>query len=381
MVRTVGLEEELLLFDPDTREVAAAAPQVMKQFREHGRGRLEATAASDELDQELFQHQLETKTDPTRSVDDAFVQVVTARRTAGEAAREAGFALGASGIVPLGGDLSVVTPNDRYRSMVDTYGELARGGGTCGMHVHVAIDSDEEGVAVLDRIGPWLPVLLAMSANSPFADGRDSGYASWRAQVWSRWPSAGPTEQFGSVEGYRESTRMMIRTGAARDDGMLYFDARLSVHQPTLEVRVSDVCADPEDAVAIGALVRGLVETAAGEWRDGRPVPRWRSEALRAAHWRAARYGMSDALVHPLERELRGAREVVDALADAVAPALAEAGDADRVARVLDRLVHANGATRQRAAYERTGSVRGVVDDLIARTEASYETLIDDPGH
>lgn len=373
MVRTLGIEEELLLLDPRTREVAPGAPAVLKEFREHGRGRQQGRAAYDEVDRELFRHQLETRTDPTTSAADAFAQLVTARRTAGEAARALGLATGACGTVPLGGNDASVTPNDRYRDMVDTYGEVARTGGTCGMHVHVGIDSDEQGVAAIDRIAPWLPVLLALSANSPYADGRDTGYASWRSQLWTRWPSAGQTEPFGDLAGYRAVCRTMLDTGAARDDGMLYFDARLSAGHPTLEVRVCDVCADPGDAVAVAALVPGLVETAVRDESAGRPRPRWRAEELRAAHWRASRYGVSDRLVHPVERELRPAREVLDALIAAVEPALAEAGDLERVSARLERVVHEGGAARQRAAYERSGDVEGVVDDLIARTELSWD--------
>jgi carboxylate-amine ligase len=373
MVRTVGLEEELLLLDPRTREVAPAARRVLKEFREHGRGRARPRPATDEVDQELFRHQLETRTDPTRDLRDAFAQLVSARRTAGEAARAVGLATAACGMVPLGGEQSAVSPNDRYRDMVDRYGDVAREGGTCGMHVHVAIGSDDEGVGVLDRIAPWLPVLLALSANSPFARGRDTGYASWRAQVWSRWPSAGPTEQFGSVAGYRATCRMLLDTGAARDEGMLYFDARLSASQPTLEVRISDTCTDPVEAAVVAALARGLVETGARSWADDRPVPHWRAEALRAAHWRASRYGLSDDLVDPSARALRPAREVLDALVSDLRPVLAEAGDLDLVQTGLDRAVRDSGAARQRAAYERTGTVEGVVDDLVSRTEASWD--------
>jgi carboxylate-amine ligase len=370
VVRTLGIEEELLLLDPATRRVVPRAPHVLKEFREHGRGREQARAATDELDQELFRHQLETRTDPTRDVAEAFAQLVAARRTAGEAAGAAGLAIGAAAIVPLGGDQAVVSPSDRYRDMVDTFGEIARTGGTCGMHVHVGVDSDEEGVGVIDRMAPWLPVLLAFSANSPFADGRDTGYASWRAQVWSRWPSAGPTERFGSVAGYRAVCRSLIDTGAARDEGMLYFDARLSATQPTVEVRICDVCADPAEAVVVAALVRGLVETAATSWADREPT--WRAEWLRAAQWRASRYGLGERLVHPISGDLRPAREVVDALVSAVEPALDEAGDLDRVRVGLERAIHENGAARQRAAHERTGDVAGVVDDLIVRTELSW---------
>jgi carboxylate-amine ligase len=373
MVRTLGIEEELLLLDPGTRAVAPGSAEVLKRFREHGRGRRLYRAASDEVDQELFRHQLETRTDPTTSAADAFAQLVTARRTAGEAARATGLATGACGTVPLAGDQASVSPDDRYRDMVDTYGEVARTGGTCGMHVHVGIDSDEQGVAAIDRIAPWLPALLAVSANSPFADGRDTGYASWRAQVWTRWPSAGPTEAFGDVAGYRAACRMLLDSGAARDEGMLYFDARLSTGQPTLEVRVCDVCTDPADALLVAVLVRGLVETAVRDEAEGRPRPPWRAEALRAAHWRASRFGVSDRLVHPGERELRPARDVLDALVAAVEPALAEAGDLDRVTARLERVVHEGGATRQRAAHERSGDVAGVVDDLIQRTELTWE--------
>lgn len=372
MVRKLGMEEELLLLDPATRRVVPAAQSVLKEFREHGGGRLRPRAATDELDQELFRHQLETRTDPVTSADDALAQLVAARRTAGEAARAAGLAIGACGIVPFGGDRSSVSPNDRYRTMVDTFGEIARTGGTCGMHVHIDIDSDEEGVAVIDRIAPWLPTLVALSANSPYVEGRDSGYASWRAQVWSRWPTAGPTEQFGSVAGYRETCQMLLATGAARDTGMLYFDARLSEAQPTVEIRVCDVTTDPADAVTVGVLVRALVETAAQEWARDEPLPRWRAEALRAAHWRASRYGMADSLVHPESRELRPASEVLAALVGRVEPALVEAGDLERVSAATERAISGNGAARQRAAYERTGDVPGVVDDLIARTEASW---------
>lgn len=372
MVRMLGIEEELLLVDPETGVSVAGAPRVLKQHREHGRGKRGVGPATDALDQELFRHQLETRTDPTRDAADAVAQLAAARRTAGEAARAVGLAIIASGFDPLGGGRTVVTQNDRFQDMVDTFGAIGRGGGTCGMHVHVEIDSEDEGVGVIDRIGPWLPVLLAISANSPFADGRDSGYASWRTQMWTRWPTAGSTEPFGSVQGYHEASRFLLETGAARDPGMLYFDARLSIGQPTVEIRVCDVCADPQTAVVIAALVRGLVETAAADWARSRPIARWRSEALSAAHWRASRYGLADTLVHPLERRLRPASVVLDALLDQVRPALEESGDLDRASAGLHRALGESGATRQRAAYERTGSVEGVVADLIRRTEASW---------
>lgn len=370
-VRTVGVEEELLLVDPETRAVSARSAEVLKVNREHGGGR-RPSAASDELDQELFLHQVETRTDPATDLEDIVRQLVAARRTAGEAAAAAGLGVIACGIVPLEGDGPRVSSNERYRAMVELFGETARNGGTCGTHVHVAIDSPEEGVGVIDRITPWLPALVAVGANSPFAAGRDTRYASWRSQSWSRWPSAGATEAFETLEGYREACRMLLMSGAARDEGMLYFDARLSTGQPTVEIRVLDACTDVEDVALAAALVRGLVTTAARNVAAGRPLERWRAELVRASHWRAARMGLSTTLVHPRVRELRPAREVLESLVDHVREALEEAGDLDRVTEGLERVLAAGGAARQRAAYERTGTIEGVVDDLLARTESTW---------
>jgi carboxylate-amine ligase len=370
-VRTVGVEEELLLIDPETRAVSARSAEVLKANREHGSGR-NPHASTDELDQELFLHMIETRTDPTTDLADIVRQLVAARRTAGEAATTAGLGVIASGVAPLEGEPQV-SPNERYHAMVETFGETARGGSTCGTHVHVGIDSPEEGVGVIDRIVPWLPVLVAIGANSPFASGHDTHYASWRSQSWSRWPSAGPTEAFESVEGYREACRMLQMTGAARDEGMLYFDARLSANQPTVEVRVVDACTDHEDVVLVAALARGLVETASREWAQEASLDRWRAELLRAAHWRAARMGLSNTLVHPRRRELAPAREVLEALVDHVREPLEEAGDLERVVDGIERVLRAGGATRQRSAYERSGRVEDVVDDLLVRTEATWK--------
>ena len=368
--RTVGVEEELLVIDPASSTVVSRAREVLKEHAEqHDDG---TGGAGDEVDAELFRHQLEIRTEPTRSIDDLVGQVVAARRGAGEAAAARDLAVAACAAVPLGVEEPRVSPDTRYQEMVETFGGLSSFGTTCGMHVHVAISSDEEGVGCLDRIAPWLPVLLAMSVNSPFSEGKDTRYGSWRTQMWSMWPSAGPTEAFGSVEGYQRTCERMIASGAARDRGMLYFDARLSERHPTLEVRVLDVATDVEDTALLAALVRGLVETAAAGWAAGADPTAWRSEELRAARWRASRYGLAGDLVDPRSHALRPAHEVIDALLSLVADRLAQADDTALVETGVDRVMAATGATRQRAAYERTGSVEGVVADLLERTAASW---------
>jgi carboxylate-amine ligase len=371
MVRTVGVEEELLLIDPETRQLGSRSPQVLKEFREHGAGR-DPGVADDDLDRELFRHQVEIRTRPESDLRAIRTQLLEARRHAAEAAEASGLVTVASGTAPYARLPVQVSDDDRYRHMRETFARIATYGGTCGMHVHVAVDSDEQGVAVVDRVAPWLPVLVAVAANSPYDQGEDTGYASWRFESWGRWPSAAVPEQFGSLAGYRDACRFLMASGAAVDEGMLYLPVRLARDHPTVEVRVADVCTDPDDATLVAALARGLVETAVRDAETGREADPWRADALRACYWRASRYGMTDALVHPVRREVAPAREVLEALVAHVEDAIAEARDDDLVAAGVDRVCARSGATLQRAAYERTGDVAGVVDDLIERTRTSW---------
>jgi carboxylate-amine ligase len=371
-VRKVGVEEELLLVDPETGELANAAGHVLHEHRTERRDAPPSLASSD-LEGELLRHMVETHTDPVADLGEIGEQLRRARRTAIAAAEGAGLALAAVATAPLGTTEPAVSANPRYERIVNEFGDIGRGAGTLGMHVHVDVADDDEGVRVLDALRPWLPVLTALSVNSPYAAGRDTGYASWRHEVWSRWPTAGPAEPFGTAEEYHRVNRALIELGAALDPGMLYAEARLSAAYPTVEIRVADTCTEVDDALVVVALTRALVATCA---RPG-PAPEppgepWRSDLLRAAWWRAARYGLSGDLVHPVTARRVPAADATRALREAVSDALAEAGDSDLVDDGLRRLGSAGtGARRQRAAYERTGEIRGVVADLVRRTRES----------
>jgi carboxylate-amine ligase len=367
-VRKVGVEEELLLVDPETGELAEAAGRVLHAHRTD-RGDAPPDAASEDLEGELLRHMLETHTDPATDLAEVADQLREARRTAWQAAEDAGCVLAAVSVPPLGRAEPAVSANPRYERIVNEFGDVGRRAGSFGMHVHVDIADEDEGVRVLDHLRPWLPLLLALSANSPYWQGHDTGYASWRHQIWGQWPSSGTAEPFGSAAEYHRVTESLVRLGAALDAGMIYFDARLSRNFPTVEVRIADICTDLEDALVVVALVRALVETGSGARPEAEPV---RTDVLRAAFWRAARYGLSGDLAHPGTWNPVPALDALAALVEHVSPALEAAGDRTLVEDGLARIAAAgNGARRQRAAYERTGDVRGVVADLVERTRES----------
>lgn len=377
--RTIGVEEELILVDPDTGELTAVS---QKAVRAHEQGSDQVavgvglTSDEPEVEQELFLQQIETNTRPQAALQDVFEEIRAGRRAVGLAARQAGAAAVAMPTPVLVDPQQNVTPKPRYQRIYEEFGELSKQSLVCAMHVHVEVEDDDEGVAVIDRIRPWLPTLLAISANSPFWRGDDTGYASWRAQIWTRWPSNGSAEPFGDAATYRRVAKSFMDWGAAIDPGMIYLDARLAENFPTVEVRVADVCTEVEDAVLVAALARALVETAARSYAAGEPLPPWRSDELRVASWRASRYGVAGPLVHPEELTLAPVRDIFASLVKHVGSALDDAGDREMVEVAFEGLLsRGNGAARQRAVFEANGDLAAVVKDLRERTEASWQRV------
>ena len=371
-VRSLGVEEELLLVESGTGQPRAVAETALRAIR-HSKAdgdNLNSLAdgdAAESLDFELQRQQLETNSKPCRDLGELGQELRRCRALAAEAAARAGARVAALATSPVPVVPQLVR-NSRYLEMASAFGLTAYEQLTCGCHVHVKIFSADEGVAVLDRIRPWLAVLLALSANSPFWQGRDSGYASFRYQAWGRWPSSGPTDAFGTGEIYWQTVRQMVRTGTLLDTGMVYFDARLSEHYPTLELRIADVCLHADDAVLIAALSRALVDTEARRWRAGVGVPHQRTEMLRLAAWRASRSGLDDVLLNPLTWLPEPAGIVANALLEHVRDALDEEGDTDTATELLAAvLARGNGATFQRKAYH-DGSLSSMIDSAAAAT-------------
>lgn len=358
-MRTFGVEEELLLVDGLTLEPLAAADQAVASAP--------GTAATGhQLTVELKQEQLEIVCPPQTSLAGQLEAIRTGRALAASAAANVGGQVVALPLPPQR-LVSHLVPKPRFRKMEELFGITADEQLTNGFHVHVEIDSPEEAVAVVDRIRIWLPTLLALSANSPFWAGQDSGYGSYRYQVWSRWPTSGPSEVFGSVQDYERHQRALLRTGVPLDAGMLYFDVRVCEHQPTVEVRITDVCLDPAHAAVIATLVRALVETAARDTQ--RPPVQVPAAELRLWSFQASRAGVGGALVDPASGAPAPAAEVVAGLLRAVRPVLEELGEFDQVRQVVQGILrHGSGAHFQRQAYAQRHSVYDVVAAALQRT-------------
>jgi carboxylate-amine ligase len=349
----LGVEEEFLLLDATTR---APSPRIGAILHH-------ATAsAGDRAQAELHQAQIEHATAPCDSLDDLRRELIELRRAFVGAAEAEGSLVMASGSYPgeMGADGQLITSKDRYQEMAEANSILAREQLICGCHIHVSVPNPDAAVDVMNRIRAWLPYLLALSANSPFWEAEDTGFSSFRTEVWARWPTSGPPLFFESYGEYQKLLGQLVAADVIVDEKMAYWDVRPSAAFPTIEIRVNDVMARIDDVVAVAGLVRALVASC-GQETDPPPPYRW--ELLRAANWRAARSGLSDRLLSPIDGEARPAEEAIAQLLRFVTPALEEREELEQIEALTAAIVQrGNGATRQRAAFARRGQMTDVID-------------------
>ncbi len=361
---TLGVEEEFVLLDPSTGATVLAAPELVRML-----------GGEPGIQQELMRFQVETGTTVCTSLDEAGRELMRLRRLAAAAAARLGCRLVASGVAPYRTPgLAAVTDQPRYRELARRYGPVVAEAGTCGCHVHVGVPSREAGVQVLARLRPWLAPLLAVTANSPIAGGHDTGWASWRYPIWSRWPTAVPPAAWPDAAAYDTAVRRLIGQGAALDERSVYFLARLSPRYPTVEVRVADVCLDAGTAVLLAGLTRALVATALAEARCGTPPAAPPARQVAAALAAAARHGLAGAGVDPVTGQPAGALALRARLLDHVYPALRDHGDTETITRLLRRLdQRGTGADRQRALFTSAASTPAFITALARETLSGHE--------
>jgi len=267
---------------------------------------------------ELNLCQIETATPVCHSLDEVGDELGRLRAGLIESGRPEGIGIMASGTHPVTSwrEQSVDVSNQRFQRMDDRYQIVARQQVICGCHVHVGIPDTDLAVATMSAVRPWLPVLLALSANSPFWQGTDTGFASYRMQIWSRWPTAVMPPSLDTRQEFDELVATLASIDAIEDATFLYWHIRPSVRWPTVEFRVCDTLLDVDHAVAVAGLVRALAWTFANRIEAGIPSPVVRPEVVDAAMWRAGRYGLDERLVSMRSLALVPAADAVAELLD-----------------------------------------------------------------
>jgi glutamate---cysteine ligase / carboxylate-amine ligase len=344
--RTMGVEEEFLLVEPGSGLPVALAAAVLD--RASG---MATDAPDSRLHAELLGTQVEAATGPCVSLADLRTQLVDGRRRLAAAARAEGALLASCGYPVLGGAPPEPSSGERFTRITQTYAGVVTDYQACGCHVHVGVPDRDTAVAVVNHLRRWLPTLLALSVNSPFERGRDTGYASWRTIVQQRFPGAGVPPYAASAAAYDSQVGRLVDCGVLVDERMTFWMARPSAHLPTVELRAADAVGTVAEAVLQAALSRALVRTALAELAAGREAAMLDDQILAAGVWAAARYGISGRGIHPVHERPVPATHLLDELVDWTTPALTDSGDLDKVHNGIDAVLAAGtGADRQRRA-------------------------------
>ena len=361
---TVGVEEEFHVIDLDSRELVPRGPEILEGLPD--------TAFTAELHRCV----VESNSQIHRSLDDLREELQRLRSQAAQVAETSGLGLAAVGTVPLvEEDELAVTSTSRFEQMLDDYQILAREQLICGTQVHVGLPDRDTSVAVAQRVSRWLPILLAISASSPYWMGRDTGYSSIRSLLWQRWPTAGASGLVQSATDHDALVAELISSGTIADQAMIYFDVRPSVHAPTLELRVTDSCPDVDDIVLLAGLFRALVRRARDAVSQGVSLVPVRGPVLRAAMWRAARSALEGDLVDLTDfAQPVPARTAVLGLVEGLREQLEEEGDWEQVVELAERaLQRGSAADWQRHIYARRGRYADVVDAVLVETRGQRD--------
>jgi carboxylate-amine ligase len=356
-VPTVGVEEEFLLAVPETGQPVADADAVLSAAPPLPDGAL--------LHRELRATQVEHATGVCTATARLRDQLLRGRRALAAAAASRGRALLATGTpvscLPASAE---PPPPTRYALIDEAYGGLVGDYEACGCHVHVGVPDGDTAVAVVNHLGRWLPVLLALSANSPFDRGRDTGLHSWRMALQTRFPGSGIAPPARSHADHLRRIDTLVSCGALVDRDQTFWLARPSPRYPTVELRVADVPLTVAGSLTQALLSRALVATALADLARGVEAPALDPQVCSAAVWSATRNGLTSSLVDPLHAVVRPAAHLVADLLGHVRPALTEAGDHGLARRLVgDVLREGTGSAMQRAA-----AASGVVRMLATRT-------------
>jgi YbdK family carboxylate-amine ligase len=354
---TFGVEEEYHLVDAQTLELAS-------------RPGLAERAEAAHLKSEMLTSQLEAITEPCTDLLRLRATLVTIRQEASDAAAAVGARLLATSTHPFARlSETRLVDRPRYRALVDRFGTVVNALNLTGCHVHVAVPDLDTAVAIMTRARAYLPLLAALTVSSPFHEGCDTGYASFRLAGLRLWPQGGFPPPLRSAAEYHAVADQLADVGLVGERSEILWEIRPSARFPTLEYRVADMCTEVDDAVLLAALARSLTRTIGARLHRDEPWPEAADPVLRAARWRAARYGMAERLWSPARGGLAPADAVLDEVLDELRPDLDEHGELDLVDGLVAGLrERGTSAARQRATFAATGDLHAVTHAAVALT-------------
>jgi carboxylate-amine ligase len=356
---SLGIEEELMILDAETLELVNAIESLLE------------AAPAGEIKPELMESVLEVSTDPCMNTAEAGEQLRSLRRQVGQTAAKKNLTIGSAGTHPFAmwEDQRIVA-RPRYRDLISALRFVARQELIFGMHVHVGIDDADKAMHVANGMRVHVPVLLGLSANSPFWRADSTGLASTRTPIFRAFPRVGLPPYYRNWEDYERRIEFMITAKVIEDYTYLWHDVRPHPNFGTIEVRVMDSQTHIEHTLGLAALVQAMAKELAEHYEAGKQLSDYPFEMLDENKWLAARHGLDGELVDLPSFERVSTRALARRLLDRMREYAQDLGSANDLEAVEDLLERGNGAARQVVVYEANHDFREVMAEIVAATAA-----------
>jgi carboxylate-amine ligase len=362
---TLGIEEEFQIIDPATRELRSHVEQIMDDGK---------MLLAERVKTEMHQSVVEVGTDICRTVQDARRAVTGLRSDLWKLARGRGLTIAASGTHPFSHWVDQkITKGERYEGIVEDMQQVARANLIFGLHVHVGIPDREVAIQVMNMARYFLPHLFALSTNSPFWVGRNTGFKSYRVKVFERFPRTGIPDAFESLAEYNGYLDLLVKTKCIDNAKKIWWDIRLHPFFDTIEFRVCDIPMRVDETIALAGLMQALVSKLHKLLKKNLTWRNYRRRLLDENRWRASRYGLDGKLIDFGKQEEVPTRALILELLELVDTEIDEFGSRKEVNYIHEILKHGTGADRQLAVWHKTHDTRAVVDHIVAETTAGLK--------
>jgi carboxylate-amine ligase len=323
----------------------------------------------DQIKKEMFQSMVEVGTVICKDVNEARAEVVHLRKTVGQLAEEAGVRLAAAGAHPFAQWQHLdITEDERYLNLAQNFQDVVRAIAVFGLHVHVGIDDRDRAIELMNEARYFMPHILALSTNSPFWEGRETGLKSTRSVVWGRLPRTGVPDTFESWQEYSQYVDMLIRTHSIDEPKKIWWDIRPHPAFNTLEFRVCDMPTHVDETIALAALIQAVVAKLARLREQNLGFRLYKRSLIAENRWRAIRYGMDGKLIDFGRTAEVPMRDLAVELLEFVDEVVDDLGSREALRTISHIVEHGSGADRQLEAFHRTGNLRDVVDHLVHET-------------
>lgn len=360
---TLGIEEEYMVIDPLSRELKSHEQKIVEQAHK---------VIKDQVKAEMHQAVVEVGTNICRNIEEARQEVALLRSTISQIAGDLGLMVGASGTHPFSRwERQLITVHPRYFEIVNEMQDAARSNLIFGLHVHVGIEDREMALHIANSIRYFLPHVFALSTNSPFWEGRNTGFKSFRTKVFDKFPRTGIPDYFESIEEYDNYIKLLVKTNCIDNGKKIWWDLRVHPHYNTLEFRICDICLTIDETMAIAALFQGLCAKLYQLRTRNLNFIVYKRPLVNENKWRASRYGIDGMMIDFGKEAEVNTRALIYELLDFVDDVVDGLGSRPWVQFVPRILEQGTGADRQLAVYNQTRDLLSVVDYIQTQFLAS----------